>query len=98
MPMFKSKIYKNAYIFLILIVSLWTVGCSSVPQKDIVDIDNVLTEKQKNEARAQAKVAQDAKITQSSQAQTAALKPITVPSPIVYPKESTANQEAAENA
>ncbi len=57
--MFKLTSAKIAAVFLI---SVCVLGCDSVPGKDLTDIDNVITEKQKKEALTQAKAAQAAKL------------------------------------
>jgi len=63
MPMFKLK---TAKIVLVFLISVCVLGCESVPRKDLVDIDNVLTEKQKKEVLTQAKAAEAAKFVATS--------------------------------
>lgn len=107
MPMFKSNVTRVIIIFLI---SVWLVGCSSIPENDLTDIDNVITEKQKKAARTQAKAAEEAKVALSSEAKAAlpkpiyplipvapVMRPITVPNPIVAARTPTPDELAEED-
>lgn len=60
---------KISNIFLLLLISFWVFGCETTPSKELADIDNVITEKQKKEALAQAKAAEAAKLAQQSENQ-----------------------------
>ena len=62
MPMFKT----SAKLILVFLISISVLGCDSVPKKDLTDIDNVLTEKEKKQALAQAKAAEAAKLAASA--------------------------------
>ena len=64
MPMFKT----SAKLILVFLISISVLGCDSVPKKDLTDIDNVLTEKEKKQALAQAKAAEAAKLAAAAPA------------------------------
>lgn len=106
MPMFKSNTTKLIVVFLI---SVWLIGCESVPENEITDIDNVITEKQKKAAWTQAKAAEEAKVALSSEVKAAlpkpiyplipvapVMRPITVPNPIVAARTPTPDELAEE--
>ena len=89
--MFKqSHVFK---IFFVVLTLFWIVGCASTPERELTDIDNVLTEKAKKAALAQAKKAtEQTSSNQSSNAQTVKaapvnkpLYPIITPTPIMRP-------------
>lgn len=99
-------------IVIVLLVSIWLFGCSSVPENELTDIDNVITEKQKKAARTEAKAAEQAKAAQPSGTKTTKLsdkpiyplipaapvmRPIAVPNPIVATKTPTPDELAEED-
>ena len=88
MPMLK---FKPIALFSVLVGSLYLVGCASVPQNDIPNLENVITEKQKKEALKRDKAAEQAKVIQSgatskpSISEQKAAYPIITPQPIMRP-------------
>jgi len=108
--MFRSSTVK---IMIILLVSSWVIGCSSTPENELVDIDNVMTQKQKKEMHAQAKMVEKANLVQSSNVQSATpapnkpvypivtpapiMRPITVPNPVTVAKEPSESEQGSRS-
>lgn len=49
--------FNTLKIIFVLLALSWIISCSSGPEKELVDIDNVLTDKAKKEALAKEKLA-----------------------------------------
>ncbi len=110
MAMFRSSTVK---IMIVLLVSSWVIGCSSTPENELVDIDNVITQKQKKEMQAQAKMVEKANIVQSSNTQSAIpapnklvypivtpapiMRPITAPNPVAVAKEPSESEQGSSS-
>lgn len=98
MPMFESNVAKMILVFLI---SIWVIGCSSVPENELTDIDNVITEKQKKAAQDQSRAAQEAR-NSSSKTKTAVssdqpVYPLIPAAPVMQPVTTPPNPVVVAN-